>query len=249
MPGSDWQAFYQSDLQAVYALLVAPLAFLVVRAVLDAAAADGDPRAARFVSLYTLAWAFETMVDPVATGPFARSLGSETGATLLALLFVLLGDLRVCWLVFALAEAGGEKRGGMRPLLRAAAWTPAVPVFAFAAQRGLEAVLGALPDNVLWMLHESAFVAVALFLARHFVPSRLPAGPRRDFLRQVLAYVAVYYALWAAADALILAGRDEGWALRALPNQLYYGLFVPFVAWRFRASQKAATSTSVQASR
>ena len=51
-------------------------------------------------------------------------------------------------------------------------------------------------------------------------------------LRRVLGYVAVYYALWASADVLILyGGLDVGWLLRVVPNQLYYAFFVPFAWW------------------
>jgi hypothetical protein len=52
--------------------------------------------------------------------------------------------------------------------------------------------------------------------------------------------VAAYYGLWAAADVLILCGVDAGWPVRLVPNQLYYGFFVPFV-WRgfFRGRARA----------
>ena len=30
-------------------------------------------------------------------------------------------------------------------------------------------------------------------------------------------------------------GADVGWGVRVIPNQLYYGFFVPFVFFRFRA--------------
>ena len=37
-------------------------------------------------------------------------------------------------------------------------------------------------------------------------------------------FVLLYYGLWAAADALILAtGADLGFAVRVVPNVLYYG--------------------------
>ena len=35
----------------------------------------------------------------------------------------------------------------------------------------------------------------------------------------------------------ILAGSDLGWALRVIPNQLYYSFCVPFVWWRFFAAR------------
>ena len=48
------------------------------------------------------------------------------------------------------------------------------------------------------------------------------------------SFTAAYYALWLAADVLIVvAGLDLGWALRMVPNQLYYAFWTPFVYFRF----------------
>ena len=63
------------------------------------------------------------------------------------------------------------------------------------------------------------------------------------YLRAVLAYVAVYYALWGIADVLILAGFDAGWGLRILPNQLYYSFWVP-VAWTWFFSRRYDSARS-----
>ena len=53
---------------------------------------------------------------------------------------------------------------------------------------------------------------------------------RRRGLQAVAGYVALYYALWALADVLILVfGLDAGWLLRVVPNQLYYAFWLPFV--------------------
>jgi hypothetical protein len=65
-------------------------------------------------------------------------------------------------------------------------------------------------------------------------------------VRAVLGFVVLYYVLWALADILALNGEDRGWALRMVPNQLYYGLFVPFAYARFFSAQ-AASSASTQA--
>ena len=63
-----WHDAYYSDLQSLYALLVAPLAFLAWRA---AAPTDHSravvPEAARFVSGLTLVFAVATMIDPIST--------------------------------------------------------------------------------------------------------------------------------------------------------------------------------------
>ena len=59
-------------------------------------------------------------------------------------------------------------------------------------------------------------------------------GALRRYLRGLTTYAAVYYALWAGADVLIQwVGLDAGWALRVLPNQLYYAFWVPFAYFSF----------------
>lgn len=236
MVGSEsWQAFYDAGWQWPWALLVVPFGYLLFRAAAGAPRGGAVPEQARFVSGYLLLFAVETMLDPIATGPLAKAIGVDAAATALGLVFVLLGDFRVYWLVLFLVAPGV---GIARSTGRAAALTALVPVLAFGVKAALDAALGGVPDQVLWLVHETAFVAMALFLARSFVPSRLGRdGPRSDFLRAALGYVAAYYALWAAADVLILTGFDEGWAIRLVPNQLYYAFFVPFVHVRFFAAR------------
>ena len=86
------------------------------------------------------------------------------------------------------------------------------------------------------MVYELGFLAMALFLRQRVVPARV-ADDRpelRRYLRGLASYAAVYYALWAASDVLIqLVGWDGGWALRMLPNQIYYAFWVPFAYFTF----------------
>jgi hypothetical protein len=112
-----------------------------------------------------------------------------------------------------------------------------VPLVAVGVEAALRARNPDLPSQSIWLTYELAFLAVALVLRNGIVPTRVPAAePRlRTYLRTVLTYVAVYYALWAAADGLILAGIDAGWALRMIPNQLYYAFWVPFAYGTFFA--------------
>src|SRR5262249_46154313 len=106
-----------------------------------------------------------------------------------------------------------------------------------AVDAGVRAQVPSAPTQTIWLLYELAFVVVALALRQWAVPARVPGtAPRlRTYLRAVLAYVAVYYALWAAADIVILAGFDVGWALRMVPNQLYYAFWMPFAYFAFLA--------------
>ena len=233
MSFASWHDFYYAGWQQPWALLVAPFAFLVFRVVAAPPRLGAVPAAAPFVTLWSTLFAFETMLDAVATGPLAEAIGPGAVRTALGLVFVLLGDFRIWWLVFGLA---GRSRA-LRPALFA---TAAVPASAWLAAKVLAAVFGPLPDQALWLLHESVFCALATAISRRQTDR---------FARAVLAYAAVYYALWAAADVLILAGVDAGWLLRCIPNQLYYGFSVPFVWWRFFSPAYAASSASTHAVR
>lgn len=221
---SSWHALYQSDLQSLYALVALPAAFLAYA--LARPARGRDPQA-RFVLGWSIAFALETIVDPIATGPLSRAL-PEAGRQAVMLLFVLLGDWRVLLLVFALAYGTGRRA---RAFAHSAALSFAVPIFAYLVDLRLRALWPGLPGQVLWLVYELGFLALALAL-RGPLLARLAPGARRGerrLARAVLALAATYYALWACADLLILAGVDSGWALRMLPNQLYYALTVPFV--------------------
>lgn len=247
MNGDGARAFYESELQGLWALLAIPALWLALRLWRGRPRTGGiAPRAARFVDGFAIAFAIETLLDPIATGPLARGL-APPAPTALSLLFVLLGDFRVFLLVAYLA--GG--RFALGPALREAALlTPVVPLFAFAASRAAGWAGRPLPGQALWLLHEAAFLAMVLWLRRLIARREAPGDPARAaYLRAVTVYVAAYYALWALCDAAILAGLEWPWALRALPNQLYYGLFVPFVHARFFAASYSATSASTQASR
>ncbi len=227
----SWQAFYESDTQSLYALVVLPGVFLAYLALRGRSAGPGlSPEHASFVHRYCVAFALLTMLDPVATGPLVRALGGpETTADLvLSCFFVLLGDFRVFWLLFRLA---GPRVAGAAAL-EAAAWTLLVPAVALSLRAGLRAAFPKLPDNTLWLVYELCFTMLALGLRARLLPARMSraSAPLRRFVRAVAGYSALYYALWAISDLLILIlGLDAGWALRAVPNQLYYAWYVPLV--------------------
>jgi hypothetical protein len=204
-----------------------------------------------FVRAYALVFAVETMLDPLAGGPLLRWLGLADGTLAVAVMvtFVLVGDFRVFLLVFRLAAPQAHLG---RVAGEAACWTLVVPVVAVAADAGLRALVGPLPSQSIWLVYEVAFLAMAFVLRSMVVPARVGAErPRlRAYLRAVTGYVAVYYALWAAADVLILVGGfDAGWALRIVPNQLYYACYVPLVYGLFFSRRYASTSSVTQASR
>jgi hypothetical protein len=255
MPES-WRQLYQSDLQGVWAVWIVPALFLLyLGRTWHRPGPSVEPRAAGFMRAYALVFAVETMLDPFAGGPLLRWLGLADGAlaTSVMVAFVLLGDFRVFLLVLFLAAP--ETRVLRRVASEAALWTLVVPVVAVAGEAVLRALAGDLPSQSIWLVYELAFLAMALVLRGVVVPARMARiAPQRSRLRAYLgavtAYVAVYYALWAVADVLIMVGGfDAGWALRIVPNQLYYAFYVPLVYGLFFSRRYASTSTATQASR
>ncbi len=235
----SWADFYRGDLQSCYALVVAPLAYLAYRA----SAAPGSERAVirtahPLVSRLLLVFAVLTILDPVCTGPLSRVLGwSEAFAgTLVMFTFVLLGDLRVFLLLRVLAS---PERGLRQSLGWALAVMLVVPVTAGLLYALLDGLVADLHGQWLWILYELGFVALMVWLARRWLPTVVANDPEQaGLLRALCGYSAAYYALWAFADLLIVVGElDLGWAIRIVPNQLYYAFWVPFVHVRFYAGR------------
>jgi hypothetical protein len=243
--------FYLSDLQSAYALWPVPLAFLAW--LLLTGGRDATSRDARFVRAYAVFFAVETVLDSLTTGPLTKLLGiagAPVGLVVL-LFFVLFGDFRVLYLMQRLSF---PERTRERLLAESAAWTLVVPLAALALREALTLLRGTLGDNAIWLIYELCFLVLALWLRQVGLPRWVGAGRplRLAYLRSVATYVAIYYALWASADVLIqILGLDVGWALRVIPNQLYYAFFVPFAYFRYFASgaDQDAASTSAQASR
>jgi hypothetical protein len=252
----SWQELYATDLQGLYAVWVVPLlffGFLLLDLRRRRSRVAIVPQASAFLRAYALAFTLETMLDPLAGGPVLRWLGlaDRPVALVVVFFFVLLGDFRVFLLVLGLAALATGRP--LRPAVAAAAaWSFIVPLATFAIHGTLGAIAGTQPSQSLWLIYELGFLAMTFVLRHHVVPARVPAAQPglRAYLHAVLAYVALYYALWATADALILAsGADLAWALRMIPNQLYYALYVPFVYALAFSRRYAANSSSTQSSR
>ena len=228
----SWHAFYASDFQSPWLLLIAPALFIIWRAAARSRGAGMTPERVGFVAAWCMCFAFETLLDPLATGPWVDALGlTGFAAQAVMLLFVLLGDFRIWWLVFHSAQPGASA------IRRALVPTLAIPIGAYAAFTLLDALTAEAPGQILWLIHETCFLVAALWLRTRWLPRSVNDPSLRAFLSAVLLYSAAYYFLWASADVMILAGLDSGWALRVVPNQLYYSLSVPFIWWRFFAAR------------
>ena len=226
-------AFYASELQQAYSLWIVPLLFLayLLSAGRRRATASTDP-AAGFLWTYALVFTVEPLLDSFSTSLLAKWLGiaGTSVGTAWMVAFVLLGDWRVFVLVLRLA------RPRSRWLRDATLWTLLVPLVALDVASDLRRRWPELPEQTIWLVYELLFLAVAVVLRALLVPrwTAREAPERAPFLRAALGYVAAYYGLWALSDVLVMVfDLDAGWALRVVPNQLYYSFWVPFVFWLF----------------
>jgi hypothetical protein len=220
---ATWKALYDTQAVGVYALLVLPTLFLARLATRGFASAPGiEPYAARFVRAWTIVFALASIADPIATGLLGWPL----------MPWVLLGDYRVFALVLVVMEPG---RARASALVEAVAWTLPVPLVAYATLRAMSLVAGEPPAATLWIVYETSFALLTLFLMARVVPRRvgIERAPVRRYVRAVLGFVCAYYVLWVTSDVLVMTGHEWGWGLRVVPNLLYYGAFVPFAYFRF----------------
>ncbi len=210
-PG-PFEAFYASDWQQPVALWIAVLG----GAAACLARRGLDPSLRR----YGLALAVLAGLDAWLTAGNAFGIGAlpERVATIASFCFVYAGDLRYL-LLWEIATRNGAIALSRRGVARAAVLALIVPLFAQLVAAGHEL-------RVLFLVYELSFCALTLALLRWH-----PNARALPWVRAVSRFVLLYYGLWAASDALILAtGADAGFALRVVPNLLYYGGLVAAIA-------------------
>ncbi len=135
--------------------------------------------------------------------------------TFSASFFVVLGDLRFFVLV------AWRDKPEVKPMLGALGLAVIVPIASSVA-------MITHPDNirVQYLTYELMFAALACVMRWVVVPRMERVD--RSWLQKLCTFEIVQYALWASADIVILMGHDVGFALRLVPNFMYYGAFVPF---------------------
>lgn len=213
-----FEAFYASPVQHPILLWLAALAAFAWCAARPALA----PSVLRYCAVLTAL----SLVDAWLTSSPIYGLGTlpAWAAGPVPLFFVLAGDYRYLLLLEA-GSASGSFAPDRRAFARAAALTLVVPLFSQALVWALPASLAG--PRVLYLVYELSFLVLVGLLWR-FHP-RLRALP---WLRALSRFVLLYYGLWAGADAILLAtGSDLGFALRVVPNLLYYGGLIVAIGW------------------
>ena len=149
-----------------------------------------------------------------------------------AIAFVVLGDYRY----FLLMERFGGARGSQRRLpgataagvgLRALGWSLVVPLLSLVPQKLFPAAYT--DSRVVFLTYELMLAALVVALRLVWLPRHAPRDPAlARWLRWLTLFELVQYAAWALSDVVILLGYDLGFALRLVPNTLYYAGFLPF---------------------
>ena len=193
-------------------------------------------RASPFFFAALLVFAVEISCDAFFTSPtLPKSIEANKGfATGLEILFVILGDYRYFVFVerFARAKSAPPSAfGSAIPWLLAVPWAFVVPLTWTAIY--LTKVIDMQSDQVKFLVYELLFIGLAAVLRFVVVPLRVE---KREtyvgrYLLRLTSFELVQYMLWALADIVILGGTQEpGYALRIVPNVMYYGAFL-FFAW------------------
>lgn len=221
-----WRNLYQSPWQHPgLAFLLGGVSILLVVALRpfhNRAGRGGLSFTMPFTMPFTLLFAlmqFEILVDAVFTGALTPLSGNGALATLLPVLFVVLGDLRYFYLIER--QRQDVERSRPHTLLIAAAFAVTVTLLMGAGQLIFP---GDLVGNRLFLAYELTF----LFLASGHYFLRADALSESVYARRLFVFEIAQYALWATADVLILFGWDFGWGLRIVPNLFYYVGFAPF---------------------
>jgi len=186
-----------------------------------------------FVTAFVAMWTIEIVVDAIIAGTGSSWLSKEA-ATIASLILVIAGDYRFFFLI---------ERQARQPTTTPMATTTAGPAvwlgaFGFALFVPIVASSTFLPEEGTdgrwtYLFFESTFFVFVTILRLTLIPRRLRATTPavRRWLLRVTHFELLQYALWITADIIILSGHDVGFALRLVPNVMYYALFLPFVAF------------------
>lgn len=208
-----FEAFYQSPIQHPILLWVSNAIgtmWALHELNLKARTRSGSESEIRSARKFVLLWALISALDAWASANEVFGIGvlSSPWSAIVPFLFVWLGDFRIF--------LGMERRCSRICYLRAFGACFVVPILAGVLTRGQEA-------RILFIVYESLFLVWILLYARL---TRLDQSPAARAIRNLSL---TFYTLWVLADACILflppETKDFGFAVRVLPNFIYYGWF------------------------
>jgi hypothetical protein len=176
-----------------------------------------------FLHAYIVVFTIEILADALLTSDWSPV--KEQFKLPVAIGFVVLGDLRY----FLLVERARSGALGVRAVAIAIGLSFVVPLLSYVPQIVVPSAFA--DQRVAFITYEAMFVALAIVVLVWLWRGAFADADQKRWAMRVTYFEIVQYGLWAAADAVILRGIDAGYALRLVPNTMYYVFFLPFVAW------------------
>jgi hypothetical protein len=178
-------------------------------------------RSTPFFRVWGIVFGLTTALDAYLNGAWSPVSPTSVWATVFGVAFVYLGDLR---LYSALLWDGTR-----RSLATAAAVSWITPVLSQVLRVGVPAI--ALVPRQTFLAYELTFLVVLFVLCRSIEALRVRMTTA--FARGLCFFFAAQYSLWILSDVILLGtGADAGYALRMIPDCMYYAVFIPFVLVR-----------------
>ena len=208
-----FETFYQSPIQHPVLLWISNL-LCTALALVSIRSLDSSKKSK--VRNFILLWALISALDAWLSANQVFGIGALSApySSIIPFLFVWAGDYRI---FLAMDSRKFSFRGVAACFV--------VPILAGILTRGQE-------PRILFLVYE------ALFLVWILLYSRLTQLDKKPAARMIRKLSLGFYSLWVIADLLILSlpapSNDLGFAVRVIPNLIYYGAFglVCARAWR-----------------
>jgi hypothetical protein len=192
---------------------------------------------------YLLLFALTTLVD-ILVASHMIPIHNEAAQVAIEYVFVLIGDLRFILLLAYFLYAGLGAAELQRLSLPGSVIKPAF-IFTLFPTILVGAVGFAKPQLMnearhKFLAYELIFFILTVLWIYVVLPQKsLPAASVR-FIKSAAVPVFLYYGLWSLADILILCGVEAGYAIRIVPNFLYYSVFLWWIHLAHDSSFAAA---------
>lgn len=172
-----------------------------------------------------------TFLDGLRAGEWLR-LGGKGHAIYepFTYLFILFGDLRYFLLMYRYGkhhDLAEDRASPAKTWLAILGWTLAPTILLFLGGQIIPDAFS-VPRHI-FLVYELIMFCAAIVFLNLLLPSWFRGEKYADthtWLRRVTFVELAHYGLWALSDVLILSGYDLGYALRFVPDTIYYTFFI-----------------------
>ncbi|AFM11174.1 hypothetical protein [Turneriella parva] len=178
---------------------------------------------------YLLVFALTTLADILVASKIV-AMPDDTLQTAVEYVFVLIGDLRFILLLAYFLYAGLGATELQQLSLPGSVIKPAF-IFTLFPTILVGAVGFAKPHLLTearhkFLAYELIFFILTVLWIYIVLPQKNLSAASARFVKSAALPVFLFYGLWSLADILILRGVEAGYAIRIVPNFLYYSVFL-----------------------